>query len=159
MAFQERLWGMFQYDFKRRLTLPQIERIRWHLFPEIRIGDRQTTLFSDFEEKGGGQAVPETIPDLVRVLDLEQETLARNLGSGHRVIHGVAGSGKTLILGYRCVHLAEMLRKPILVLVLSTSRWPHGFEPSSSSAVSKAGSMSTTSTNGAANNSGPIMWN
>jgi superfamily I DNA/RNA helicase len=116
LDFQERLWGMFQYDFKRPLTLPQIERIRWHLFPEIRIGDRQTTLFSDFEEKGGGQAVPETIPDLIRVLDLEQETLARNLGSGHRVIHGVAGSGKTLILGYRCVHLAEMLRKPILVL-------------------------------------------
>ena len=116
MAFQQRLWGMFHYDFKRTLTLPQIERVRWHLFPEIRIGDRQTTLFSDFEEKGGGSAAPETIPDLVRVLDLQQEQLARNLGSGHRVIHGVAGSGKTLILGYRCVHLAEMLRKPILVL-------------------------------------------
>lgn len=116
LDFQERLWGMFQYDFKRPLTLPQIERIRWHLFPEIRIGDRQTTLFSDFEEKGGGQPEAETIPDLIRVLDLQQEQLARNLGSGHRVIHGVAGSGKTLILGYRCVHLAEMLRKPILVL-------------------------------------------
>ncbi len=121
LDFQERLWGMFQYDFRRRLTLPQIERIRWHLFPEIRIGDRQTTLFSDFEEKGGGSAVPETIPDLVRVLDLEQEQLARNLGSGHRVIHGVAGSGKTLILGYRCVHLAQMLRKPILVLCFNIS--------------------------------------
>ena len=121
MAFQERLWGMFQYDFRRRLTLPQIERIRWHLFPEIRIGDRQTTLFSEFDEKGGGSAAPETIPDLVRVLDLEQEKLARNLGSGHRVIHGVAGSGKTLILGYRCVHLAEMLRKPILVLCFNIS--------------------------------------
>jgi hypothetical protein len=121
MAFQERLWGMFRYDFRRTLTLPQIERVRWHLFPEIRIGDRQTTLFSDFEEKGGGSAAPETIPDLVRVLDLEQEQLARNLGSGHRVIHGVAGSGKTLILGYRCVHLAEMLRKPILVLCFNIS--------------------------------------
>lgn len=121
MAFQERLWGMFHYDFKRRLNLPQIERIRWHLFPEIRICDRQMTMFSEFEEKGGGQATPETIPDLVRVFDLEQEQLARNLGSGHRVIHGVAGSGKTLILGYRCVHLAEMLRKPILVLCFNIS--------------------------------------
>ncbi|MEO8615132.1 MAG: 3'-5' exonuclease, partial [Luteolibacter sp.] len=121
MAFQERLWGMFNYDFRRRITLPQIERIRWHLFPEIRIGDRQTTLFSDFEEKGVRPAAPETIPDLVRVLDLEQEKLARNLGSGHRVIHGVAGSGKTLILGYRCAHLAEMLRKPILVLCFNIS--------------------------------------
>jgi len=121
MAFQEQLWGMFQYNFNRPLTLPQIERVRWHLFPEIRIGDRQTTLFSDFEEMGGGSAAPETIPDLVQVLDLQQEQLARNLGGGHRVIHGVAGSGKTLILGYRCAHLAEMLRKPILVLCFNIS--------------------------------------
>jgi hypothetical protein len=121
LAFQERLWGMFHYDFRRPLTLPQIERIRWHLFPEIRISERQTTFFTDFEAKGGGQAAPESIPDLVRVLDLEQEQLARNLGSGHRVIHGVAGSGKTLILGYRCAHLAEMLRKPILVLCFNIS--------------------------------------
>ncbi len=121
MHFQERLWGMFHYDFKRRLTLPQIERIRWHLFPEIRIGDRQTTLFSDFAEKGVAIAEPETIPELVQVLDLEQEKLARNLGSGHRVIHGVAGSGKTLILGYRCAHLAEIVRKPILVLCFNIS--------------------------------------
>ena len=48
----------------------------------------------------------------MRVMDLQQEQLARSLGDGHRVIHGVAGSGKTLILGFRCVHLAEMLRKP-----------------------------------------------
>jgi hypothetical protein len=121
LAFQERLWGMFHYDFRRPLTLPQIERIRWHLFPEIRISERQTTFFTDFEAKGGGQAAPETIPNLVRVLDLEQEQLARNLGGGHRVIHGVAGSGKTLILGYRCAHLAEMLRKPILVLCFNIS--------------------------------------
>jgi hypothetical protein len=121
MDFQERLWCMFQYDFKRPLALPQIERIRWHLFPDIRISHHQTTLFTEFEEKGEGKPTPETIPDLVRVLDLEQEQLARNLGSGHRVIHGVAGSGKTLILGYRCVHLAEMLRKPILVLCFNIS--------------------------------------
>lgn len=121
MAFQERLWGMFQYHFKRTLNLPQIQRIRWHLFPEIRISDRQTTLFEAFEAKSSDSAAPETIPDLVRVLDLQQEQLARNLGSGHRVIHGVAGSGKTLILGYRCAHLAEMLRKPILVLCFNIS--------------------------------------
>ncbi len=38
------------------------------------------------------------------------------MGDGHRVIHGVAGSGKTLILGYRCLHLAQAVTKPILVL-------------------------------------------
>jgi hypothetical protein len=52
----------------------------------------------------------------MRVMDLQQEQLARSLGEGHRVIHGVAGSGKTLILGYRAEHLARVCVKPILVL-------------------------------------------
>jgi len=49
-------------------------------------------------------------------MDLQQEQLAGNLGDGHRVIHGVAGSGKTLILGYRCEQLAKIIQKPVLVL-------------------------------------------
>ncbi len=109
-VFQERLWGMFHYRFGQPLTLPQIERVRWHLFPEIRITSVQQDFFSDTI------AEEEPIPDLIKVMDLQQEQLARNLGSGHRVIHGVAGSGKTLILGYRCLHLARTLHKPILVL-------------------------------------------
>lgn len=44
-----------------------------------------------------------------------------NLVDGHRVIHGVAGSGKTMILGYRCVYLAQTSSKPILVLCYNTS--------------------------------------
>lgn len=35
---------------------------------------------------------------------------------GHRVIHGVAGSGKTMILGYRMAQLASLVQKPVLVL-------------------------------------------
>ncbi len=54
-------------------------------------------------------------------MDLAQEEIARNLGDGHRVIHGVAGSGKTLILAYRCQHLVRTLQKPILVLVFNRS--------------------------------------
>lgn len=45
--------------------------------------------------------------------------LARSLGDGHRVIHGVAGSGKTMILGYRAEYLARAstpTSKPVLVL-------------------------------------------
>ena len=107
-AFQERLWGMFNYQFDRALTLPEVDRIRWHLYPEIRIDNLE--LFP--------QDVPDSVsvPDIVKVMDIEQEQLARGLGEGHRVIHGVAGSGKTLILGYRSEVLAELLNKPILVL-------------------------------------------
>ena len=50
-----------------------------------------------------------TVPDVVRVMDLQQEQLARSMGEGHRVIHGVAGSGKTMILGYRAQYLAQAL--------------------------------------------------
>ncbi len=112
-AFQERMWDMFNFRFPVPLTLPQLDRIRWHLFPEIRIdSSRQADLFAaDAEEDAPGLA-----PDIVKVMDMQQELLARSLGEGHRVIHGVAGSGKTLILGYRCLHLAQALNKPILVL-------------------------------------------
>ncbi|MDZ4315833.1 MAG: 3'-5' exonuclease [Azonexus sp.] len=107
-AFQERLWGMLPFTRSVPLALPQIDRIRWHLFPEIRIAaPTQNGLFDDQEA---------AIPDLVRVMDIQQEQLARSLGEGHRVIHGVAGSGKTLILGYRAEHLAKVCARPILVL-------------------------------------------
>lgn len=108
-TFQQRLWNMFPIKFKMKLTLPQIDRIRWHMFPEVRI-PAQPDLFDD----AGMKAVE--IPDILRVMDLQQEQLARSLGEGHRVIHGVAGSGKTLILGYRAEHLAKACRRPILVL-------------------------------------------
>jgi hypothetical protein len=109
--FQRRLWEMFSLRFKGALTLPQIDRVRWHLFPEVRIQPDQGDLF----------AAAEPPPDLVRVMDLQQEQLARSLGEGHRVIHGVAGSGKTLILGYRAERLAQAAAKPILVLCYNES--------------------------------------
>jgi len=114
-AFQEMLWAMFQHPAPTRLSLPQINRIRWHLFPELRISTSQGGFFDEQEEASAG-TIGEQLPELLRVLDLEQEQLARNLGTGHRVVHGVAGSGKTLILGYRALHLAQELHRPILVL-------------------------------------------
>jgi superfamily I DNA and RNA helicase len=112
--FQEKLWNMFNYKFKNKLTLPQIDRIRWHLFPEIRISDSQINLFESVE-------VEDAIPEIVKIMDIQQEQLARSMGDGHRVIHGVAGSGKTLILGYRGLHLARLYNKPILVLCYNVS--------------------------------------
>lgn len=113
-AFQQRLWGMFNYWFGEALTLPQIDRIRWHVFPEIRVRPPLQPDLLAPTPAPVSKIVP--IPDVVRVMDLQQEQLARSLGDGHRVIHGVAGSGKTMILGYRCLHLARSLEKPILVL-------------------------------------------
>ena len=112
-TFQEKLWAMFPQVFPLALTLPQIDRVRWHLFPEIRVepGDGQFGLFGEHEA-----AQTLEIPDLIKVMDAQQEQLARSLGDEHRIIHGVAGSGKTMILGFRAIQLARSLAKPILVL-------------------------------------------
>ena len=114
-AFQQRLWNMFTQPFRCLLELPQIDRIRWHLFPDVRIVSRRGSLFEADEEQATLGAKP-VIPDLIRVMDVPQEQLARSLGNGHRVIHGVAGSGKTMILGYRAEFLAQASAKPVLVL-------------------------------------------
>jgi hypothetical protein len=108
-AFQSRLWGMFPLLMRGTLSLPQIDRIRWVLFPEVRVST-QVGLFAE-------PAAQDEVPDIIRVMDLQQEQLARSLGDGHRVIHGVAGSGKTMILAYRAEQLAGAANgKPILVV-------------------------------------------
>jgi superfamily I DNA/RNA helicase len=103
---------MFTLTFPYALSLPQRDRVRWHLFPEIRMQSTQIAL--DLQSDGK----PLTLPDLMQVMDLTQEQTARTLGEGHRVIHGAAGSGKTMILIFRAQQLAAAARadQPILVL-------------------------------------------
>jgi hypothetical protein len=116
--FQQQLWDLCSYQYGEPLTSAQIDRIRWHIFPEIRINGKQLELFEELIEA----PEPEIqLPDILRVMDLQQEQLARSMGDGHRVVHGVAGSGKTLILVYRCLHLAEQSTKPMLVLCFNVS--------------------------------------
>ena len=123
-AFQQRLWDMFPHAFGGALSMPQLDRVRWNLFPEVRVAV-QGALFgnaldaSDGTDKRAYDEADAELPDIMRVMDLQQEQLARSLGDGHRVIHGVAGSGKTMILGYRAEYLAKACTptsKPILIL-------------------------------------------
>ncbi|WP_317930142.1 3'-5' exonuclease [Halioxenophilus sp. WMMB6] len=116
--FQSRLWAMFNYQFPRQLTLPQMDRIRAYLFPEIVIDTPQQDFFPAPETDSTEQRV---LPDIVRIMDVQQEQLARSLGEGHRVIHGVAGSGKTLILGFRAEVIARLTAKPVLILCYNIS--------------------------------------
>jgi UvrD/REP helicase. len=96
--FRQKIAKMFTTPFKPVVT-PRIRDIlRQHLFPEITIQAKKSE------------------NTLLKVMDIQQEILARNLGEGHRVIHGVAGSGKTLILLYRSLYLAENSVRPVLVL-------------------------------------------
>ncbi|WP_179947957.1 3'-5' exonuclease [Thiomonas intermedia] len=110
-ALQSRLWDMFPFMMGGVMSLPQMDRVRWIMFPEVRV-QVQDQLFDDTDEAA-------ELPSIMRVMDLQQEQLARSLGDGHRVIHGVAGSGKTMLLGYRAEHLAKAqtaASKPILIL-------------------------------------------
>jgi hypothetical protein len=109
--FQQRLWNMFPHSFGGAITLPQLDRVRWIMFPQVRV-QTQGSLFNDNDPQA-------ELPSIMRVMDLQQEQLARSLGDGHRVIHGVAGSGKTMILGYRAEYLAKACTptsKPVLIL-------------------------------------------
>ncbi len=138
LDLQQYLWNLPHYAFGQPLTPTQIDRIRWHIFPELRINPEQMAVLldpCDLETELEPTLEPDPIEpdhdpsqyrhrfdgDLLRVMDLQQEQLARSLGQGHRVIHGVAGSGKTLILAFRCQHLTPGVAKPILVLCFNVA--------------------------------------
>ena len=45
--FSDRLRAMFAYQFGNQLNQAQIDRVRWHLFPEIRVPQVQLSLFDE----------------------------------------------------------------------------------------------------------------
>ena len=89
-SFEESLRAMLEYRFKRSLTLADLNHIRWHLYPEIRI---------DSLEIFPRQKAPErvSVPDVVKAMVIHKEQPARGLGDGHRVIHGVGAPWKGAI--------------------------------------------------------------
>ena len=108
-TLKSRLWNMFPVLMHGLLPIPNIDRVRWILFPEVRV-NAAADMRVDLD-------IPIDLPDTMTVLDIQQERLTRCLGDGHRVIHGVAGSGKTMILARRAVQLAKRVTtKPVLVL-------------------------------------------
>jgi hypothetical protein len=73
-----------------RLNPAQVDEIRAVLYPEIRVGWAHDDA------------------QLLEVMDREQECLAKSLGDGHRLVRGVAGSGKTIVLMCRARHLRQL---------------------------------------------------
>ncbi|MBD2772009.1 nuclease-related domain-containing DEAD/DEAH box helicase [Iningainema tapete] len=102
-----------------RLTESQIKAIRAIIHPEIVLPSSQTEpetpeveplktleiklpIMPDEKLRPTigiklSQTLKVELPD-IKVLDLRQENNARNIGDGHRIIYGVAGSGKTVLL-------------------------------------------------------------
>jgi hypothetical protein len=52
----------------------------------------------------------------LKVLDIRQERNAHSVGDGHRIVYGVAGAGKTVILVARARLVAEDQKKRVLIL-------------------------------------------
>lgn len=113
--FEKRLWHMFALRFQGALTAALQDRVRWHLFPELRLPSMQAAQ----RPPGSQSALQPAAQTAMPIMDLQQEQIARSLGQGHRVIHGVAGAGKTLILVFRAEQLARECQGQVLVLCLN----------------------------------------
>ena len=77
--------------------------------PEIVIRGAQGQIFAPVTDRDD--------EEILRTLDRKQEQLARSLGPGYRLIRGVAGSGKTLVLTCRARHMAGHFPKWRILLV------------------------------------------
>lgn len=96
--FIEKLQNMIPAKFKfNRISETSMDRIRGNLFKEVKLSTDNDAVF--------------------KVMNLNQENYAKSLGYGHRVIRGVAGSGKTVILICRARYLAD-IHKDWNILVL-----------------------------------------
>ena len=98
-------WDLFDSRAKFKfppLTEDQIQTIRAVLNPSTTVRRVPATPQS--------WNLPTPIPPdatVIKTLDLQQERAAKQLGSGHRILSGVAGSGKTLILTARAKWMLE----------------------------------------------------
>jgi len=78
---------------KSELTENQVNVIRTLIFPEIKIENR-SPINKD-----------EDLDNSIKALDVEQERFAKRIPLGHYLLSGVPGSGKTVVLLTRAIHL------------------------------------------------------
>lgn len=79
-----------------QLSPASLLTIRGLLFPEIMIPNEEMNLEEEMIEVGD-----------IRALDSEQEELAKKVPNGHYMVSGIPGSGKTVILLSRALHLVQ----------------------------------------------------
>ncbi|MDR0466827.1 MAG: NERD domain-containing protein [Deltaproteobacteria bacterium] len=108
---RRRLAAMFPPPFPFQLTPEDIAALRELLWPQARIV---------LPKRAGGRPPEEDAAPVLRMLDAQQESLARRLDADWAVIEGRAGSGKTLVLVAKAVQAHARLRQsgsdlPVLV--------------------------------------------
>ena len=114
--FKQKLINAFKdvtFPFEK-LSYAEEKFLRYMIFPEIRVNEfTQDELFT-------------VKPQEIKALDLSQESIAKNIGDGHRILKGVAGSGKTLVLACRAKYLKTIYPDyKILVVCYNNSLCNH----------------------------------
>ncbi len=115
--FSDDLTGDFESRESRRAFLSKLKRayaawfpfdpispvelktLRYLIFPEVRIHSTRRL---------SGLVRTADQSEMIRALDLDQERTAKSIPEGHRVLKGVAGSGKTLVLSCRAKYLRKI---------------------------------------------------
>lgn len=92
------------------LNADEVKTLRAIVHPEILLGDQPKLASSE-----DASSPFDDQQKVVEVLDLRQENHAQAMGQGHRIVYGVAGSGKTLLLLARAKRLAESGNRRVLV--------------------------------------------
>ncbi len=104
------------------LSEQEENRVRAEVNPRVVIDPQE--IWSELER---GQTLPlfqepDVAPqDIIRVMDRRQERLAEHMGWGYRMLRGVAGSGKTLVLTHRARFLHDTFPN-LRILVLCYNR-------------------------------------
>jgi len=102
-GLEQRMSRLLEGGLPEPLAEKEEGAVRGLLHPEVVIqAPEQASLFT-------APSPSEDRAELFRVMDRRQELMAKDLGSGHRVIRGVAGSGKTLVLVSRARLLARLM--------------------------------------------------
>jgi hypothetical protein len=94
------------------LTERQIAVLRAIIHPEIVISAPSQANSAGAISTGAAAEEPPSL----KVMDLRQERNAHSLGEGHRIVYGVAGSGKTVILVARARLVAGDPVRRVLIL-------------------------------------------
>jgi hypothetical protein len=96
-CFRDALEQKFPPQFKFSITGRELDHLKQLLFPTVKI---------ELPERGNGQNYEKRV-ERIRVLDHNQEAIARKFDGGHHLIMGPSGSGKTLILAHKAAFLKQ----------------------------------------------------
>lgn len=118
LALKHRLGSFFDPAWPFRLSEEQIDAARSVVHPEIVLPPSPNQIAL---QAGGQLPLPgqegESWAQALKTMDFQQERLARKIGAGHRLLFGVAGSGKTVVLIARARLLSEALPNGRILVV------------------------------------------